>query len=92
MPKLAQRKAKKLLELLRENGLHWSEYGILTSKPSELEDATDIVPLVKYAIRGKDKPSSWDTFALFLSGLKIPKDTLCASAVRDLKRAKKNAK
>lgn len=91
LPKIAQKKAKRLLDFLEENGVSWDEHGILTKKPSELAESTDIIPLVQFAVRGKNKPSGWNNFAYFLGTLKIPKDILCTIAISDIKRSKKYA-
>lgn len=91
LPKLSQRKVKRLLDILQENGVIWDEHGKLTKTPNEILENTDVIPLVEFAVRGKNKPSGWNNFALFLGTLKLPKDILCATAIRDVKRAKKHA-
>lgn len=91
LPKLSQRKVKRLLDILQENGVIWDEHGKLTKTPNEILESTDVIPLVEFAVRGKNKPSGWNNFALFLGTLKLPKDLLCATAIRDVKRAKKHA-
>ncbi len=91
LPKLAQRKAKRLLDIFQENGVTWDEQGKLTNSPNELSQGTNIIPLVEFAVRGKNKPDGWNNFALFLGTIKIPKYLLCATAIRDVKRAKKHA-
>lgn len=91
LPKLSQRKVKRLLDILQENGVIWDEHGKLTKTPNEILESTDVIPLVEFAVRGKNKPSGWNNFALLLGTLKLPKDILCATAIRDVKRAKKHA-
>lgn len=92
IPKLAQRKAKKLCDGLRDNGLEWNEHGILISKPNELETLSELLRHVIYAVRGKKRPTNWNKFTVFVSSLKIPKDLLCATAMQEVKKAKKNVK
>lgn len=86
LPKLLQRKVKRVLDCLVESGITVDESG----KTGSLEQ--NILPYILYAIKGKDRPLDWSSFALLLVNCKLPKDLLCEKASGEVKRAKRNAK
>ncbi len=86
LPKLLQRKVKKLLDCLTESGITVVESG----RAESLDQS--VLPYIVCALKGKDRPSDWSSFALLLINCKLPKDLLCEKASVELKRAKRNAK
>lgn len=93
LPKLVQRKIKKIIECLSDNGVDVDANGTVTDASEYFSSGESILSHLIYGIRGgKDKPSDWTNFLSLLTNCKIPKDTLCQKAINDLKRAKKNAK
>lgn len=92
IPKLAQRKVKKLLDFLSREGLSWDDTGLVNNPPSPFSSPFSILPFALYAVKGKDRPHEWYNFVNFLSKLKIPREFLCLKAITDIKRAKRNEK
>lgn len=92
IPKAAQRKVKKFIELLSKEGLTWNESGVVENPPQPFTSHFSILPFVNYATRGKDRPHEWSLFASYLSQFKIPKDLLSLKASAEIRKAKRNEK
>lgn len=83
-----QRKVKKLIASLENSGYSLDKSGYI--RGGSLQDS--VLPYLLYAIKGRDKPSDWTTFASILASCKLPKDILSARASLDVRRARRNAK
>lgn len=93
LPKLVQRKIKKITDCLLENDVEVDSNGKIKETTEYFSSGENILPHLVYAIKGgKDKPTDWLNFVSLLTNCKLPKDILCQKATTDLKRSKRHAK
>lgn len=91
LPKATQKKVNRILEIIKEEGIEWNETGKVTTSEEGL-NSEEILPLVLYLVKGKERPSTFGNFAQFLGNVKFPKDIVHQKVLPELKKAKKNAK
>lgn len=92
LPKATGKKVQRLLDILQTEGATWDKFGISTGESEAFGEGQAILPLVLFAVRSKERPSNFGTFASFLGSLKIPRDLLSSKAMLEVKKAKRNAK
>lgn len=93
LPKIVQRKIKKILDCFTENDVLVDPNGVVKENSEYFSAGDNILPHLVYSIKGgKDKPSDWTNFVSLLITCKLPKDVLSQKASQDLKRARRHAK
>lgn len=89
LPRLTQRKVKKLLACLKDADVHFDQAGFIKSRSDTLQHT--ILPYLLYAVKGKEKPADWNKFASILTLCKLPRDLLATRAQLDVRRARRYA-
>lgn len=91
LPKVTQRKAKRLFDILSEAGVEWDDFGKVTSSNDGLQVGVDILPLVLYTLKGNKRPETYGNFAFFLGSIKLPPGLASQKASVEIKKSKKYA-